>query len=371
MPRRSAATTATYSSGPKQQAPQARQSYVTTRPRCALPARFVGAAVRRHRRRCTDERRARVRLLRRDRLRVQVAETVQIVDALPERVHEVSRRALDAAVDRALGRDHVGLGDELVGDRRLARRERLDVERAPVLAQVAADAIEPHAVDVAGQLLRRVARDHRRGAGGPAQLGVQLDERRVARRFAHRRAGHARHEVAVLGVVGGDAEDLFGRGVDDADGLAALDAVLERIVERQHFVARDLAETCAVEGRSRCGGGCQRDAKNQSGAGKKGPGDHAKLKSISLVSVRQRHFGNVFALFSRLRSGGFVSENVGHWYGVPMLVTDARYLLARADRPRRGIGGWIAAWVAGEAVPLAALAPLLPSSDELEALIAL
>jgi len=87
--------------------------------------------------------------------------------------------------------------------------------------------------------------------------------------------------------------------------------------------------------------------------------------------VRQRHFGNVFALFSRLRSGGFVSENVGHWYGVPMLVTDARYLLARADRPRRGIGGWIAAWVAGEAVPLAALAPLLPSSDELEALIAL
>lgn len=54
-----------------------------------------------------------------------------------------------------------------------------------------------------------------------------------------------------------------------------------------------------------------------------------------------------------------------------MLVTDARYLVARADRPRRGIGGWIAAWVAGEAVPVAALAPMAPTSDELDALIAL
>ena len=41
-----------------------------------------------------------------------------------------------------------------------------------------------------------------------------------------------------------------------------------------------------------------------------------------------------------------------------------------ADRPRRGLGGWIALWVAGEAVP-AAGAAAAPSADERAALVAL
>ena len=80
---------------------------------------------------------------------------------------------------------------------------------------------------------------------------------------------------------------------------------------------------------------------------------------------------NVAALFSRLRRDGFSSENVGRWYGYPILPTDARYVLAPPGRSRQGIGGWIALWVAGEAVPLAALGRAAPSEDERVALVAL
>ena len=41
---------------------------------------------------------------------MQVAEAVQLVDALAQRVDEVSRRALDALVDGALRRQRVRLG---------------------------------------------------------------------------------------------------------------------------------------------------------------------------------------------------------------------------------------------------------------------
>ena len=54
-----------------------------------------------------------------------------------------------------------------------------------------------------------------------------------------------------------------------------------------------------------------------------------------------------------------------------MLPTDARHLLAPAGRSRQGIGGWIALWVAGETVPLAALARSAPSDAERASLVAL
>lgn len=54
-----------------------------------------------------------------------------------------------------------------------------------------------------------------------------------------------------------------------------------------------------------------------------------------------------------------------------MLVTDARYVPAAPERPRRGMGGWIALWVAGEAVAVEALGPKAPRPEELEALIGL
>ncbi len=54
-----------------------------------------------------------------------------------------------------------------------------------------------------------------------------------------------------------------------------------------------------------------------------------------------------------------------------MLPTDARYLLAPAGRSRQGLGGWIALWVAGEAVAPAALGRSAPSAEERAALVAL
>ncbi|HEX8954296.1 MAG TPA: hypothetical protein VF945_20725, partial [Polyangia bacterium] len=54
-----------------------------------------------------------------------------------------------------------------------------------------------------------------------------------------------------------------------------------------------------------------------------------------------------------------------------MLPTDARYLLAPAGRSRQGVGGWIALWVAGEAVPLAALGRAAPGDAERASLVAL
>jgi methylase of polypeptide subunit release factors len=49
-------------------------------------------------------------------------------------------------------------------------------------------------------------------------------------------------------------------------------------------------------------------------------------------------------------ASGFGERQVSTWYRVP-LVTDARYVTPGADRPRRGLGGFIALFVAGEAVP--------------------
>ncbi|MCU1283460.1 MAG: Ribosomal protein methyltransferase (PrmA), partial [bacterium] len=60
---------------------------------------------------------------------------------------------------------------------------------------------------------------------------------------------------------------------------------------------------------------------------------------------------------------------MARWFGVP-LVTDARFVPAPAERPRRGLGGWIALWVAGEAVAAAGLQPS-PTADERAALAAL
>jgi SAM-dependent methyltransferase len=75
------------------------------------------------------------------------------------------------------------------------------------------------------------------------------------------------------------------------------------------------------------------------------------------------------ALFARVRAAGFDDVQVARWYGVPR-VTDARWATPSAERTRRGVGGWIALWVAGEAVEAASLAPL-PSADERAALVAL
>ena len=54
-----------------------------------------------------------------------------------------------------------------------------------------------------------------------------------------------------------------------------------------------------------------------------------------------------------------------------MLVTDARYVSAHPGRPRRGLGAWIALFVAGETVARADLGPKAPSDEELAALVAL
>jgi methylase of polypeptide subunit release factors len=51
-------------------------------------------------------------------------------------------------------------------------------------------------------------------------------------------------------------------------------------------------------------------------------------------------------------------------------VTDARFVRAPDQRPRRGLGGWIALWVAGEPRPLSSLQPA-PSAEERAELVAL
>ncbi len=86
--------------------------------------------------------------------------------------------------------------------------------------------------------------------------------------------------------------------------------------------------------------------------------------------MRQRDVGYVCTLFARLSAAGFTAENIARWYGAP-LVTDARYVRAPSGRPRRGLGAWIALWVAGETVAVDALAPMLPTDEERGALAAL
>jgi methylase of polypeptide subunit release factors len=62
----------------------------------------------------------------------------------------------------------------------------------------------------------------------------------------------------------------------------------------------------------------------------------------------------VRAAFARLSAAGFADRQVNAWFGVPQ-VTDVRFVRPRPDRPRRGLGGWIALFVAGEAVEAAGL----------------
>ncbi len=87
--------------------------------------------------------------------------------------------------------------------------------------------------------------------------------------------------------------------------------------------------------------------------------------------ARQRDLECARGLFARLLQAGFSDEGVRRWFGVPR-VTDARWAPppSPALRPRRGIGGFIALWVAGEAVDAAALRPA-PTADERAALVAL
>jgi SAM-dependent methyltransferase len=70
-----------------------------------------------------------------------------------------------------------------------------------------------------------------------------------------------------------------------------------------------------------------------------------------------------------LRAAGYDAANLARWYGVPQ-VTDVAWVRPRPERPRRGLGGWIALLAAGEQVPVAALQPS-PSRDERDALAAL
>jgi SAM-dependent methyltransferase len=87
--------------------------------------------------------------------------------------------------------------------------------------------------------------------------------------------------------------------------------------------------------------------------------------------ARQRDLQCARGLFARLSQAGFSDEGVARWFALPR-VTDARWAPAppAAERPRRGLGGWMALWVAGEAVEAAALRPL-PSAPERAALVAL
>ncbi|HZS41599.1 MAG TPA: methyltransferase [Polyangia bacterium] len=65
------------------------------------------------------------------------------------------------------------------------------------------------------------------------------------------------------------------------------------------------------------------------------------------------------AALGRLVSGGFHERALERWFGVP-LWTDVRYVHTppASERPRRGLGGWIALLVAGESVEEAALGVL-------------
>ena len=87
--------------------------------------------------------------------------------------------------------------------------------------------------------------------------------------------------------------------------------------------------------------------------------------------MRQRDVGILAAFFARLQRDGFSAENVARWYGSGVLPTDARHIAAPAGRSRQGIGGFIALWVAGEAVAPATLGRMAPSAEERAALVAL
>ena len=86
--------------------------------------------------------------------------------------------------------------------------------------------------------------------------------------------------------------------------------------------------------------------------------------------ARQRDLELLRGLFARLSRAGFSDESVTRWFGVPR-VTDARWITPPPSdmRPRRGLGGWLALFVAGEPVEAAALRPL-PTADERAALVA-
>jgi SAM-dependent methyltransferase len=85
--------------------------------------------------------------------------------------------------------------------------------------------------------------------------------------------------------------------------------------------------------------------------------------------MTQRAVQRLRELFTRVREAGFDDANVTRWFAVP-LVTDARWTAPLAGRTRRGLGGWIALWVAGEAIASAVLAPQ-PTADERAALVTL
>ncbi len=85
--------------------------------------------------------------------------------------------------------------------------------------------------------------------------------------------------------------------------------------------------------------------------------------------MRQRNLESARSLFARLITAGFDEDNAARWGGVA-LETDIRWGRPPAQSARRGLGGWIALWVAGEPVAVAALLPS-PSADERAALAAL
>src|SRR4051794_33730398 len=95
-----------------------------------------------------------------------------------------------------------------------------------------------------------------------------------------------------------------------------------------------------------------------------------KTISAGAVSQRmtQRDTELLQALFARLAQAGFDETNVARWFAVPAL-TDARFAVPPVTRTRRGLGAWIALWVAGEVVPVEALRPQ-PTAAERAALVA-
>ncbi len=80
------------------------------------------------------------------------------------------------------------------------------------------------------------------------------------------------------------------------------------------------------------------------------------LGSLDLEAAR-RHAGALAAAGAKLARAGFGERMVCAWYQAP-LVSDVRHLPAPARASRRGLGGWIALLVAGEAVEARALGVL-------------
>jgi SAM-dependent methyltransferase len=85
--------------------------------------------------------------------------------------------------------------------------------------------------------------------------------------------------------------------------------------------------------------------------------------------VRQRNVEAARTLLQRVVSAGFDETNAARWFCAPLL-TDTRYVRPSPEAPRRGLGGWIALWIAGEAVDAASLQPA-PTAAERAALVAL